>query len=118
MTRLSNRQYPLLRIFAGNGMDWCMPIEDAAKFDQRPFRSALIQKWIAYRPGKGFHVTQTGIHAWEEFRGTKILRQNPFGPLTSYFDPTLYDLPPREHRARKRAARRARVNRMRGAVSG
>jgi hypothetical protein len=92
MIRLSNRQHPMLRTFAEGGLHWYMPIEDAQKYDQRPFRSMLIQKWIAYRPGRGFHVTREGIEAWSEFQQTEILRKNPFGPLTAYFDPTAYGL--------------------------
>jgi len=89
MTRLSNRQYPMLQEFATGHL---MSIERAQTFDQRPFRSMLIQEWIAYWPGKGFHITQKGKDAWREFQSTEIHRQNPRLPLTRYFDPTAYGL--------------------------
>jgi hypothetical protein len=93
MTRLSNRQFPMLRQFAHADHDFTMTIEQAQRFDQRPFRSMLVQGWIAFRPGKnGFYLTQKGAAAWEEFRGTKILRKDPMAPLTSYFDMSSYGL--------------------------
>jgi len=94
MTRLSNRQYPMLRALVDNGMQHYMTIEQAQQFDQRPFRSMLIQGWCAYRPGRGFHVTREGKQALEEFVGTDILRKNPSKPLTAYFDPTAYGISP------------------------
>ena len=95
MTRLSNRQYPMLRIFADAGPDYFMRIEEAQVFDQRPFRSMLIHKWIAYRPGRGFHITREGRAAWKEFENTNIERKDPTLPLTAYFDATAYGLRPR-----------------------
>jgi len=92
MTRLSNRQYPMLKIFAEGGSDYYMRVEDARIWDQRPFRSMLIQEWISYRPGRGFHITKEGRAAWEEFRHTEIKRKNPTLPLTAYFDATAYGL--------------------------
>jgi len=89
MTRLSNRQYPMLREFASGRY---MSYERARSFDQRPFRSMLVQEWIAYRPGSGFHITAKGKQAWEEFLSTEILRKSPWMPLTRYFDPTAYGL--------------------------
>ena len=93
MTRLSNRQYPMLRIFAEGGSNYYMTVEEATAWDQRPFRSMLIQEWIAYRPGRGFHITKEGTAAWSEFLDTDITRKNPLRPLTRYFDPTAYGLP-------------------------
>jgi hypothetical protein len=90
MTRLSNRQYPMLHLFAQR-RDVYMTASDAARYDQRPFRSMLIQRWIAYRPGHGFHITREGLEAWEEFRGTDIKRLNPNAPLTRFFDITRYE---------------------------
>jgi hypothetical protein len=92
MTRLSNRQYPMLRILCDNGSDGYMTIEEAQSFDQRPFRSMLIRKWCAYRPGRGFHITREGKDAMREFETTDIVRQNPTQPLTAYFDATAYGL--------------------------
>lgn len=86
MTRLSNRQFPMLKIFAQNGREFYLTIEQAQRYDQRPFRSMLIQEWISFKPGHGFHVTPKGMDAWEEFRGTKITRKDPSAPLTSYFE--------------------------------
>lgn len=93
MTRLSNRQYPMLHAFVELGENRFMSFEDAHHWDQRPFRSMLIQKWVAYRPGRGFHITREGRKAWNEFLSTDIARKNPQMPLTSYFDPTAYGLP-------------------------
>lgn len=93
MTRLSNRQYPMLQALYDNGLDGYMPIEDAQKFDQRPFRSMLIQKWATYRPGRGFHITRDGKAAMHEFHTTDIVRKNPTLPLTAYFDANAYGLP-------------------------
>ena len=92
MTRLSNRQYPLLRTFYDMGPLQYMSIEDAQAFDQRPFRSMLIREWVSYKPKHGFHITKKGRAAYIEFQDTSIERQNKSLPLTSYFDPTAYGL--------------------------
>jgi len=89
MTNLSNRQYPMLKAFAGGSH---MSIETAQLYDQRPFRSMLIRQWISYDPKRGFHITDAGRQAWAEFRSTEIWRLNPSRPLTAYFDPTAYRL--------------------------
>jgi hypothetical protein len=60
MTRLSNRQYPMLQALYDQGINGRMTIEEAQAYDQRPFRSMLIRKWCAYKPGKGFHITREG----------------------------------------------------------
>ena len=105
MTRLSNRQYPMLRTFALESPDYHMRIEEAQKYDQRPFRSMLIHRWIAYRPGRGFHVTREGRDAFIEFESTEIWRRNPTLPLTAYFDATAYGLKrPKPREAAKHAA--------------
>lgn len=98
MTRLSNRQYPMLAMFATAPSNYRMSIEDAQAWDQRPFRSMLIQKWVAYDPNSGFHITEEGRKAWREFQNTDIARKNPFMPLTAYFDATAYGL--RERRSK------------------
>jgi hypothetical protein len=105
VTRLSNRQYPMLLALCDNGLNGYMNIEAAQKFDQRPFRSMLMRKWCAYRPGRGFHVTQDGLAAMQEFLSTDIGRKNPMLPLTAYFDPTAYGLKPqgKPHIVRKAA---------------
>ena len=92
MTRLSNRQYPMLSAFIDLGLRGYMSIGQAQAFDQRPFRSMLIREWIAYRPKHGFHITQKGVDAWNEFLTTDIARKNASLPLTKYFDPTAYGL--------------------------
>lgn len=108
MTRLSCRQYPMLSAFAEKATDFAMPIDDARRFDQRPFRSMLIRKWVAYKRGRGFVITAEGREAWREFHATDIVRKNPALPLTSYFDPTAYGLrKPDGGRARETAARGA-----------
>lgn len=92
MIRISTLQYNMLKMFASEGPDFFMSIADAQKFDQRPFRSMLIQKWIAYRPSKGFHLTREGKNAYFDFEEHNITRKNPSLPLTAYFDPTAYGL--------------------------
>src|SRR5262245_44668192 len=93
MTRLSNRQYPVLKIFAEQRSSFGMKIHHAQELDQRPFRSMLIQEWIAYTPIRGFHLTDKGRQAWKEFQHTDIRRKDPTAALTAYFDPTQYELP-------------------------
>lgn len=80
-------------MFADLGIDGYMSVEDAGHWDQRPFRSMLIQKWIAYRPGRGFHLTPKGKDAMKEFQSTDIARKNYNAPLTAFFDATAYGLP-------------------------
>ena len=91
MTSLSNRQYPMLKTFIENP-DHYMTVSEAQQYDQRPFRSMLIRKYIAYHPGKGFRLTKEGKKHWLEFERTEIWRKNPLLPLTAYFDPTAYSL--------------------------
>ena len=90
MTNLSNRQYPMLQVFIDGGNSFYMTPEEAQRFDQRPFRSMLVRKWVAFRPGHGFYVTREGKDAWSVFHSTSIIRANPLAPLTAYFDPTAY----------------------------
>jgi hypothetical protein len=101
MTRLSNRQYPMLQAFILDASHY-MSVKEAQSFDQRPFRSMLVQEWIRYVPGKGFHITPEGRRAWYEFQNTDIARKDPTLPLTAYFDPEIYGLklkrmPKRKH---------------------
>ena len=107
MTRLalSSRQYSMLKMFIDMPIGQFMRIEEAQHYDQRPFRSMLIQKWVAYAPGRGFHVTKTGREAYRRFLSTDIARHNPNAPLTAYFDATAYGLrkpPMRERRSKDR----------------
>ena len=92
MTRLSNRMYPVLRIFAEQKPSFGMKIPAAQRLDQRSFRALLIHEWIVYTPIRGFHLTQAGRDAWKEFHTTDIMRVNPNLPLTRYFDPTAYGI--------------------------
>ena len=85
MTRLSNRQYPMLQALART---LYISILEAQKIDQRLFRSMLVQEWVAFRPGKGFYITRSGLPALDEFRHTDIRRKDPRLQLTRYFDPT------------------------------
>lgn len=89
---MSNRQYPMLEAFAIANGDFYMPLDDARKFDQRPFRSMLVRKWISYRAGKGFYITRDGRDAWIHFHQTDITRRDPMQPLTAYFDVAAYGL--------------------------
>lgn len=90
MTRLSNRQYPMLKTFATAGSGYFMTIKEAQAFDQRPFRSMLVHEWIAFKPGHGFHITKAGREAWHEFEMTEIFRKDPTLPLTALFDPAAH----------------------------
>jgi hypothetical protein len=91
MTRLSNRQYPMLAMFYEGGDGFTMTIGQAKQWDQRPFRSMLIQQWITYRPGtQVFHITKKGREAYREFLHTDIARKNANLPITAYFDPDAY----------------------------
>ena len=108
MTRLSNRQYPMLKVFVERGANG-MKIEAAQHFDQRPFRSMLIQGWVAYTPLRGFHVTEAGRRAFKEFHHTDIARKNPAMPLTAYFDPTQYGLGDSKKKSPQSETRRLQV---------
>jgi len=102
MIRLSNRQLPMLEIFMSGQS---LSIEAAKMYDQRPFRSMLIRKWINFKPGRGFKITEAGRDAYEIFMHTDIARKNPLLPLTAYFDETAYGLKKVEViRRRKKAA--------------
>ncbi|HEX6825896.1 MAG TPA: hypothetical protein VF077_06200 [Nitrospiraceae bacterium] len=92
MTRLSERQFKMLQTFADGGADFWLSLEDAAGYDQRPFRSMLMRQYVTYRAGKGFKMTKTGAKAWSDFLSCNITRKDPTGALTSYFDPEYYAL--------------------------
>jgi len=85
MTTLSNRQYPLLRIFVKLGENKFMSLTEAATLDQRPFRSLLMRGWIRYEKGYGFTITWEGREAWRVFGNTDIVRANPLAPLCAWF---------------------------------
>lgn len=86
---LSNRQYPTLKLFFDTPEG--LSIEEAQRYDQRPFRSMLYRKYVRYFPSvKRFRITADGRNAYLQFLATDILRKNSFGPLTSYFDPSAY----------------------------
>lgn len=95
---LSNRQLPMLE--ALKDTDY-MTIDEAQHFDQRPFRSMLIRKYAAYKPGRGFYLTPEGKKARSTFYDTDIVRKNPQLPLTAYFDPSVFGLAPRKKREPK-----------------
>lgn len=104
----SGRQYQMLQALYDNGVEGGMPIEDAQRFDQRPLRSMLIRGWATYRSNgvRGFHITKEGKEAMENFHTVEILRRNPKGPITSYFDPTAFGItPPRKKEKGARAPR-------------
>lgn len=100
MTRLSELQYPMLQHFVDKGYGtYHMSVEEAQTFDQRPFRSLLIRKWVSYNR-RGFFLTKDGARAWNEFHTRSIIRKDPSMPLTAYFDAKHYGL----HVIRKRSA--------------
>lgn len=107
---LSGRQYNMLQALYDNGVSGHMSIDEAQHFDQRPFRSMLIRKYCAYRPNgaRGFHITEEGRRAMEDFHTAKITRQNPTLPLTAYFDPTAYGLTSLKVRKKPKAAKAPR----------
>lgn len=90
--RLSNLQYTMLKAFGEQSPDYFMNIETAGRFDQRPFRSMLIRKYISYRPGRGFHITREGRNSYLDFLSTEIWRKTPSMTLTAYFDPIAYGI--------------------------
>ena len=102
--RLSSLQYNMLATFADQPNTYHMTVEDAGKFDQRPFGSMLKREYVAYRPGRGFHITAKGRREHDEFLTAEIARKNFSAPLTHYFDPTAYGLTPHLVRAVKGAA--------------
>jgi hypothetical protein len=91
MVRLSALQFEMLRTVAED-INRYMSIDAARRYDQRPFRSMLVREYLAYIPGKGFRITETGRTAWHDFRHQSISRKNPALPLTAYFDPVAYGL--------------------------
>jgi hypothetical protein len=103
MKPLSKRQFAMLQMFSSE-TDAYMSIEEAQRFDQRPFRSMLLQGWVAYRGGRGFHITKEGKAAWAEFHEADIARKRWNMPLTAYFDPKAYGLPVVAKRTRGAAA--------------
>lgn len=109
MTRLSTLQYNMLRMFASEGNDYHMSVTVAQGFDQRPFRSMLIQQWVSYRIGKGFHITRKGRDAYRDFESHDITRKNPHSPLTAFFDPEKYGLKRTKRKAERKAERKIAV---------
>lgn len=89
--KLSKRQYSMLHSFIDNGGTY-MTMTEARAFDQRPFRSMLIQQWIIFIAGKGFKISPEGKKAWLEFQTCDIARKNQSAPLTAYFNPDVYKL--------------------------
>ena len=67
MTRLSNRQYPMLLALCDNGENSYMPIEDAPDGTASgPFRSMLIRKWAAMPNwSRGFVTREGQASIWE-----------------------------------------------------
>jgi hypothetical protein len=83
--RISSRQYQMLRMFYDLNSGG-LSIQDMKHYDQRPFRSMLIQGWVRYSPrSRSFSMTKEGRHALNDFMSQDISRKNPSLPLTSYF---------------------------------
>lgn len=97
-TTLSNRQYPLLRLFIKLGQNGFMNLTDAATLDQRPFRSLLMREWIRWEPHYGFTITDLGREAWHTFGHTDIVRNNPNNPLCAFFYSSCGYTPPKAPR--------------------
>jgi len=90
---LSNRQLPMLEALAQVSY---MTYDEASFYDQRPFRSMWQRGYMAYKPGKGFYLTEKGKRARSDFYGTDIARKNPNHRLMALFDPAAYGLAPRK----------------------
>jgi hypothetical protein len=91
--RLSNRGYNLLAMFRSGVY---MSLAEARKWDQRAFRSMLVNEYVAHHPGRGFRITPKGLEVRASFDETDVRRKpNRWSfPLTRYFDPTAYQLGP------------------------
>jgi len=101
----SGRQLKILQMFNDNWADGSfISYIDAHAFDQRPFRSMLIRKWVSYRPGRGFHITKEGKAALYSLEQAQITRNEHMisHPLTRYFDSVAYGLEDQPKRKRKR----------------
>jgi hypothetical protein len=84
---LSGRQFSMLEEFIKGGPDYDMPTDEARKYDQRPFGSMLIRRWVAYSMRRrAFYLTREGWDAWDRFQQANIQRKHPEAPLTHYFD--------------------------------
>jgi hypothetical protein len=112
----------MLQTFADGGSDYYMSVDEAQHFDQRPFRAMLVRRYIAYRPGRGFHLTKEGRTAWKQFKDASLIERSKdrfSAPLTAYFDAAFYGLQMvGGHKAKKTAEQKpARKNaRMSGSV--
>lgn len=115
---LSNRQRPMLEMFDAVPF---VSVEHAAGMSQVTFGSLYRRRkddnddpkvqLVAYKPGKGFHITAQGRDALYS-RGAyeaDITRKNTSDPLTRFFDPVAYGLAPRE-KATRAAKSPARAN--------
>jgi hypothetical protein len=91
MIALSKRQHAMLELLVNQKNEY-LSYEQAQELDQRPFRSMLIQKWVSYRPQRGFRVTKEGVDAWNEYLAADITRKNTHAPLTKIFDAVFYGL--------------------------
>jgi hypothetical protein len=118
MIQLSTRTCPMLQTFAEGGSDYYMKIDEAQAFDQRPFRAMLVHNYVAFRPGRGFHITKEGRQAWEQWTHTDLVRKDPTMPLTSHFDLVAYGLRVVGCRKARKAAEKPKSNkaRMSGSV--
>lgn len=96
----SKRQYAMLQTFCDMRPSEYMSINDAMHWDQRPFRSMLLRKWVVYKHNLGFCATKAGREAMQEFLHFDNARQNPHLPLTA----TFYTMFPTRKRLRAVAA--------------
>ena len=58
-------------------------LESISAFDQRPFRSMLIRKYVYYN-SSAFHISKEGKRALMSFQTQDISRKDPTKPLTTY----------------------------------
>jgi hypothetical protein len=82
----------MLKVFFDMGKNQYMTQKEARTYDQRPFRTMLVRKYIEYHVNRGFKITKEGRKALMEFLATDIARTDPMRPLTAYFDPDAYKL--------------------------
>ena len=99
---LSERGWAMIEMFSAHKY---ISFEDAHLLDQRPFRSMLIRKYIAFKPGRGFHITKEGEDALYRWYHTVVdQRKDTLAPLTKTFNPQDYRLDEKVYVMKKRAA--------------
>ena len=92
MIQLTERTNGLLEVFAREGLDYHMAIEELQSYDLRPARALHMRGYIAFGR-KGAHITKEGLAAWDKWHNPSLTRKDPTMPLSHYFDSVAYGLP-------------------------